>query len=105
MIRYFGGIKLGAGGLVRAYTKSVTECLKNTNLLLLELGYNIEIEFSYDRVKQIDYILRDENIINKNYDTNIKYQIYIHKNTLDNLKQISDININIINNIYIEKRD
>ena len=105
MIRYFGGIKLGAGGLVRAYTKSVTECLKNTNLLLLELGYNIEIEFSYDRVKQIDYILRDENIINKSYDTNIKYQIYIHKNTLDNLKQISDININIINSIYIEKRD
>ena len=105
VIRYFGGIKLGAGGLVRAYTKSVTECLKNTNLLLLELGYNIEIEFSYDRVKQIDYILRNENIINKSYDTNIKYQIYIHKNTLDNLKQISDININIINSIYIEKRD
>ena len=26
VIRYFGGIKLGAGGLVRAYTKSVTEC-------------------------------------------------------------------------------
>ena len=31
VIRYFGGIKLGAGGLVRAYTKSVTECLKLCN--------------------------------------------------------------------------
>jgi len=35
VIRYFGGIKLGAGGLVRAYTKSVTETLKNNIITLI----------------------------------------------------------------------
>ena len=41
VIRYFGGIKLGAGGLIRAYTKSVTEVLKEANFLDLEKGYKI----------------------------------------------------------------
>ena len=31
VVRYFGGIKLGAGGLVRAYSKSITEALSKTN--------------------------------------------------------------------------
>ena len=44
-VRYFGGIKLGAGGLVRAYTKSLTENLKDTELCELEDGYKIEINF------------------------------------------------------------
>ena len=33
VIRYFGGIKLGAGGLVRAYTKSVTNTLTEDNII------------------------------------------------------------------------
>ena len=35
VIRYFGKIKLGAGGLVRAYTKSVTETIKNNIITLI----------------------------------------------------------------------
>lgn len=31
VIRYFGGIKLGAGGLVRAYSKTASETIKNKN--------------------------------------------------------------------------
>ncbi len=36
VVRYFGGVKLGAGGLLRAYTGAVTECLKSAQKVLWE---------------------------------------------------------------------
>ena len=59
VIRYFGGIKLGAGGLVRAYSKSVSEALNKANIVSLVEGYYIELEFSYDDTKLIDNYLKD----------------------------------------------
>lgn len=35
VVRYFGGIKLGAGGLIRAYFKCISNCLNNTKLTKL----------------------------------------------------------------------
>jgi len=100
-IRYFGGIKLGAGGLVRAYTKSITEALKTTNLIKLTTGYEIILNFPYEIQNQIDYLLKEEKIITKNYEETITYKVNIHENTLKNLNQLSNIKITIINNIYI----
>ena len=45
VIRYFGGIKLGAGGLVRAYTTSVVEALENQDLGEIVSGYKVTINF------------------------------------------------------------
>lgn len=84
-VRYFGGIKLGAGGLVRAYTKSVTEALNSTSIVDLVEGVLIEIETSYDKVKQLDYILRDSLIINKEFIDTIKYTVKVTKDKLDEL--------------------
>ena len=61
--RYFGGIKLGANGLVRAYSDSVKEALNLTSIITLTEGYLVEIEFGYDKVKQIDYLLKNNKII------------------------------------------
>ena len=63
VIRYFGGIKLGAGGLVRAYSSSIVEALKLTDIIKLTEGYLIELEFNYDNLKLVDYILSNKNII------------------------------------------
>ena len=59
VVRYFGKIKLGAGGLVRAYTKSATEVLKN-HTIFLKKGYLIQITFSYSFQKTIDYLLKNK---------------------------------------------
>jgi len=93
VVRYFGGIKLGAGGLVRAYTKSVTETLKNSKIVTLNDGYNLIIEFDYDRLKEIDYILRDSIINNKIFDNKIKYDIDITKDTYNKLVNNKDFKI------------
>ena len=59
--RYFGGIKLGASGLIRAYTKSLTLALKEDNIANIVKGTKMTITFPYNISKEIDYILKNEN--------------------------------------------
>lgn len=96
VVRYFGGIKLGAGGLVRAYSKACKSCLKTK---VLNNGYLIEICFNYDDIKQIDYLLKNSHIINKDFKDKIYYKFLIkeneYNNIIDKIKNISEIiNIN-----------
>lgn len=95
VVRYFGGIKLGAGGLLRAYTKSVSSSLKLTNLITLTKGNIIKITFSYEETKNIDYLLKDANIISKEYDELITYTVFVTEDILNLLKQ-SNIDFKII---------
>lgn len=99
--RYFGGIKLGAGGLVRAYTNSVSNTLDKCEIIELTKGKNIDIIFNYDNIKKIDYILKDISILNKEFNDNIKYNLNIDNKTLELLKNINDIKIIINNDIYL----
>ena len=99
-IRYFGGIKLGAGGLVRAYTKSITESLKEITLIELMEGYKIQIEFPYSEEKQINYLLGNSTILNKEYKENTIYTVLIEKELLNKL---SNYNYSILEELYIKK--
>lgn len=96
-VRYFGGIKLGAGGLVRAYTKSVTETLKQEEFIYLEEGYKIKIIFDYPEEKQINYIIGENNIIEKSFDDKITYIANVNNDTLNKLK-----NYEILEKTYLE---
>ena len=87
VIRYFGGIKLGAGGLVRSYSNSVIESLKLTEIVNLIPGYRIKIETEYNNTKKLDYILKDELIINKEFNDKVKFEIEIEKNKINNLSE------------------
>lgn len=108
VIRYFGGIKLGTGGLVRAYTKSVTNAFLKANIVSLEKGTIIEIEFTYSNQKQIEHYLKKYKVIEKNYDELCKYKIIVPEKetvflttTLDNYSN----NIKILENVLITKKD
>jgi len=95
VIRYFGGIKLGAGGLVRAYSNSVVDALKLTKKIELIEGYLIELEFSYDQVKLVDYILNNKKIINKEYNDNIIYSFYLNKEQLNFVPELEKVAIHV----------
>ena len=105
VIRYFGGIKLGAGGLVRAYSNSVNDTLKLTDIIELEEGYLVELEFSYDQVKLVDYILNDKNVTNKEYNDNIIYKFYLNKEELNFIPELEKvaIHVSIKDKVLIEK--
>lgn len=100
--RYFGGIKLGAGGLVRAYTNSVSKALDIVNIIDTIKGYNIDISFNFNDIKHIDYLLKDIKILNKEYKDIVKYNLNASNNLLEILKQ-NNIKYNINKEIYIEK--
>lgn len=106
VIRYFGGIKLGAGGLVRAYSKSAAECLKTTSIKEIVSGKNIKIIFNYDKVKLIDSTLKDIEIKDKIFNQNITYIFNISNIKLNKIKEILNSNViefNISKDILIEE--
>jgi len=87
VVRYFGGIKLGAGGLVRAYTNSVSECLEKNQIVGLEECSLVRIEFEYSNTKQMDYLLQNYTITNKDFNDKVIYEIAISKENINILLQ------------------
>ncbi|KAI92835.1 IMPACT family protein [Spiroplasma melliferum] len=77
VIRYFGGIKLGAGGLIRAYANSVKTNLKKAELIPFFETKDIIIKFPINKIKLVDEYLtyHYQNLaINKNFTEPISYQ-------------------------------
>lgn len=99
VVRYFGGIKLGAGGLVRAYTKAVCNAIDKTELIALVKGYLIKIITNYDNQKEYDYLFKNK-IIKKEFNEKVIYYVELTKEELDKTK---NINYEILDNKYIEK--
>lgn len=101
VIRYFGGIKLGAGGLIRAYSSSCKEVLIN-NIIELEDGYLIEIKTDYTNQKKLEYLIPSTHILKKEYNEKIQVLTQANQSILDKL-DTNHIPYTIKDKIKIEK--
>ena len=107
--RYFGGILLGKGGLVRAYTEATIKAIEKANIVLQEEGYEIEIITTYSDIEKIKYYCNKNQIkiSNIEYEENVKCTIEIsekEKNKLlDNYKYNEKIG-NILKYSIIKKK-
>lgn len=72
--RYFGGILLGTGGLVRAYTDSSKQALEAAKIIDLQYGEILEYCIEYDEFEYFKYICEKNNIeiVKTEYSNNIK---------------------------------
>lgn len=101
VIRYFGGIKLGPGGLIRAYSKTCKEVINKSSLVELIKGLEASITFDYSKEKEINYLLKNSIIKNRIYRENSTYIIETTKEILDSLTKF--VTINYVNEKIIPK--
>jgi len=97
VVRYFGGIKLGAGGLVRAYSTSVSETLKLVTINEYVKFEFIEVITNYENIKDLEYILKDYEVVDKKFLQDIHFVVKV---PVDNVESI----INCLNQKYNVKR-
>lgn len=92
--RYFGGIKLGAGGLIRAYSNSVTNVVEKVGVIKRVLQQELIFSVPYNRFDEVDHYLKtnDVFIANTEYGVDVKIHIFLDdddqektKNDLTNL--------------------
>ena len=96
VIRYFGGIKLGAGGLIRAYSNSVRKTIDKVDIISYKKYIEVSIEVNYDNKKLLESIVKDYEVINKDYKDTIVYKIRLEESQKDELlNKIKHTNIRI----------
>jgi len=62
VIRYFGGIKLGTGGLIQAYRAAAKDAVENGMIITKIWTENLEIRFDYRHMNDVMRIIKDENL-------------------------------------------
>jgi|SRR5690554_5154903 len=84
--RYFGGIKLGAGGLVRAYSSSAAGVINVAELKEIIHYKKIKITFAYPYIDSIIKLLEPYEEISKNFLENVSFSYLIPESVLDSIK-------------------
>mgnify|MGYP001234219677 FL=1 len=81
VVRYFGGTKLGVGGLIKAYKNSAKLALENSIIIDKTIDKVFLIKFEYPEMNTIMRIIKDENIsiINQKMELNCQFIISIRK--------------------------
>ena len=105
--RYFGGILLGTGGLVRAYSGVVEEALRKAQIIEKARGYELKIQVNYDNLENLRYHLEKMNIkiLKVEYSEKIEITIDILKNNLEEITKNNKLKIekqNILKEKFVE---
>lgn len=103
--RYFGGIHLGAGGLIRAYTKGAKIGLDAAKIVDMVVHQELGIKVDYNLYGKIEnFLLANEYIVDEvTFDTSVNISIFVDREELDRfIKTITDLSSG---NIEIKKLD
>ena len=95
VIRYFGGTKLGVGGLVKAYSNSCLEALNKATVVDYEILDTYVIKVSYKLYDSLEYFFRINNIevLDKVFEENIFVTVRVNKKDLDLIQDTFLFNI------------
>ena len=101
--RYFGGVKLGAGGLVSAYTRAVAETVENAKIVKNVVGVSLEIKCGYEMYNALLQALKDKVFatLSTDFADNVKTTIAVPKEDADNIEK--DITCALLGQVSVLK--
>lgn len=91
--RYFGGIKLGAGGLIRNYAKTCKLAILEAGIVEYVKKERILIEFPYDKLAEIDRLLSNSTVLEKSFLDRVLYQVELEEALRKIIEKMDYVNI------------
>ena len=90
VIRYFGGIKLGAGGLTRAYGNIARQVIESAEIIEHIEMASVQLLLEYNQLQMLEYQLKklDGKIIRQEFAEQVSNQIKLPKQNLEALMQL-----------------
>lgn len=91
-VRYFGGTKLGVGGLINAYRNSAKLAIEASQIIVKTINVRFRISFPYHLMNKVMRIIKEQNIqiVNQNLELNCTYIIAVRKKESEKTHQIFD---------------
>ncbi len=90
-VRYFGGILLGVGGLVKAYSDSANMAIKNASLVDYVPVFEYTFEVDYDKTREIEYLLKKYDIFIADRGFGAEGISYTVRDGIDKINKIKEI--------------
>ena len=92
VVRYFGGVKLGVGGLINAYKSAAQLALESSPIIEKTININYLIGFDYKNMNKVMRIVKEKNlnIINQKLELNCQITISVRKNDSNSVFEIFD---------------
>ncbi|AUC14881.1 YigZ family protein [Tenacibaculum sp. SZ-18] len=80
-VRYFGGTKLGVGGLINAYRTSVKMALEQSEIIQKTIDIQFKVIFGYDMMNKVQQVIKKNQleILNQKLELNCQYIISVRK--------------------------
>ena len=87
VVRYFGGVKLGVGGLISAYKITAQMALENSEIVERTIDKHFIISFGYANMNKVMRIIKEKNlqIISQKIEMDCEIEISIRKKNVQNL--------------------
>ncbi|WP_299709480.1 YigZ family protein [uncultured Tenacibaculum sp.] len=86
-VRYFGGTKLGVGGLINAYRSSAQLALEASEIIEKTIDIHYKLKFGYDLMNKVQRVIKERNItiINQKLELDCEYIISVRKKDAESL--------------------